>query len=134
MLGSDLARRGHLAPRRDRAAVPRAEELSSNRCQAARATVVEAFLYASFLTLRASRSLLLAARQWGAWERRRTPPGTLGATLRQRRSGPVGSVARSPAYGPGPRRPLLLFLLAEAPDPNRTCELLPEPTELKWAA
>jgi len=35
--------------------------------------VVEAFLYASFLTLLASRSLLLAVRRWGALEDRRTP-------------------------------------------------------------
>lgn len=54
----------------------------------------------------------------------------VGPTVRQRRSRAAGSVARSPAHGVAwtRERPMLLLLLAEAPDPNRTRELLLERT------
>ena len=96
--------------------------------------VVEAFLYASFLTLLASRSLLLAVRRWGALEQRRTPMERWARLFASVAPDLLPLLLDPPCMAPARERPILLFLLAEAPDPNRTRELLLDRTGLQWAA
>jgi len=96
--------------------------------------VVEAFLYASLLTLVASRALLLAIRRWGALGERRTPLERWARLFVSAAPELLPLVLDTVAMARARERPLLQFFLAEAPDPNVTRRLLPERAGLKWAA
>jgi hypothetical protein len=96
--------------------------------------VVEAFLYASLLTLLASRALLLAIRRWGSLALRRTPPERWARLLVSAAPDLLALVLDSAAMARTRERPLLRFFLAEAPDPNVKRKLLSERAGLKWAA
>ena len=96
--------------------------------------VVEAFLYASLLTLLASRALLLAVRRWGALGERRTPLERWARLFVSSTPELLALVLDPVAMARTREHPLLRFLLAEAPDPNRKRRLLPERAGLKWAA
>ena len=96
--------------------------------------VVEAFLYASLLTLLASRALLLAVRRWGALGERRTPLERWARLFVSATPELLALVLDPVAMARTREHPLLRFLLAEAPDPNRKRRLLPERAGLKWAA
>jgi IS4 transposase len=96
--------------------------------------VVEAFLYASLLTLLASRALLLAIRQWGSLADRRTPTERWARLFVSVAPDLLALVLDSAAMAGARERLLLKFLLAEAPDPNVKRRLLPERAALKTAA
>ena len=96
--------------------------------------VVEAFLYASLLTLLASRALLLAIRRWGSLADRRTPLERWARLLVSAAPDLLALILDSAAMARTRERPLLRFFLAEAPDPNIKRKLLPERAGLKWAA
>ena len=96
--------------------------------------VVEAFLYASLLTLLASRALLLAVRRWGALGERRTPLERWARLFVSATPELLALVLDPVAMARTREHPLLRFFLAEAPDPNRKRRLLPERAGLKWAA
>jgi putative transposase len=97
--------------------------------------VVEAFLYAAFLTLLASRALLLAIRRWGDLpEERRTPAERWARLLVSAAPDLLALVLDPPAMAHTRERPLLRFFLSEAPDPNSKRKLLPERAGLKIAA
>ena len=96
--------------------------------------VVEAFLYASLLTLLASRALLLAIRRWGSLADRRTPIERWARLFVSAASDLLALVLDPAAMARNRERPLLNFFLAEAPDPNVKRRLLPERTALKPAA
>ncbi len=96
--------------------------------------VVEAFLYASLLTLWASRALLLALRRWGALDDRRTPAELWARLFVSAAPDLLALVLDSASMARTRERPLLNFLLAEAPDPNVKRRLLPERTGLKLVA
>lgn len=96
--------------------------------------VVEACIYASFLTLLASRSLLLAIRRWGDLGDRRTPVERWARLFVSAAPELLALLLDSSVMARTRERPLLRFFLAEAPDPNRNRQLLPERAELKWAA
>lgn len=96
--------------------------------------VVEAFLYASLLALLASRTLLTALRRWGHLADRRTPVERW-ARLFLSAAPDLLALMLDPAVMARTReRPLLLFLLREAPDPNIKRSLLSERTGLRTAA
>lgn len=96
--------------------------------------VVEAFLYASLLTLLASRALLLAIRRWGSLADRRTPTERWARLFVSAAPDLLAVVLDPAAMARIRERPLLKFFLAEAPDPNVKRSLLPERTGLKQAA
>src|SRR5215210_2764052 len=96
--------------------------------------VVEAFLYASLLTLLASRALLLAVRRWGALGERRTPLERWARLFVSATPELLALLLDPAAMARTRERPLLQFFLAEAPDPNVKRRLLPERAGLKWAA
>lgn len=96
--------------------------------------VVEAFLYASLLTLLASRALLLAVRRWGALGERRTPLERWARLFVSATPELLTLVLDAAAMAESRERPLLRFFLAEAPDPNVKRDLLPERAGLIWAA
>jgi putative transposase len=96
--------------------------------------VVEAFLYASLLTLLASRALLLALRRWGSLAHRRTPLERWARLLVSAAPDLLALVLDSAAMARTRERPLLRFFLAEAPDPNGKRKLLSERAGLNWAA
>jgi IS4 transposase len=96
--------------------------------------VVEAFLYASLLTLLASRALLLAIRRWGSLADRRTPTERWARLFVSAAPDLLALVLDPAAMARIRERPLRNFLLAEAPDPNVKRRLLPERTGLKPAA
>jgi putative transposase len=96
--------------------------------------VVEAFLYASLLTLLASRALLLAIRRWGSLADRRTPQERWARLLVSAAPDLLALVLDSAAMARTRERPLLGFFLAEAPDPNVKRRLLLERAGLNWAA
>jgi putative transposase len=96
--------------------------------------VVEAFLYASLLTLLASRALLLAVRRWGALGERRTPLERWARLFVSATPELLALVLDPVAMARTREHPLLQFFLAEAPDPNRKRRLLSERAGLKWAA
>ena len=96
--------------------------------------VVEAFLYASLLTLLASRALLLAIRRWGSLADRRTPLERWARLLVSAAPDLLALVLDSAAMAWTRERPLLRFFIAEAPDPNVKRKLLPERAGLNWAA
>lgn len=96
--------------------------------------VVEAFLYASLLTLLASRALLLAIRRWGALGERRTPLERWARLFVSATPELLALLLDPVAMARARERPLLQFFLAEAPDPNVKRRLLPERAGLKWAA
>lgn len=96
--------------------------------------VAEAFLYASLLTLLASRALLLAIRRWGALADRRTPTERWARLFVSAAPDLLALVLDSAAMARTREPRLLKFLLAEAPDPNVNRRLLPERTTLKMAA
>jgi putative transposase len=96
--------------------------------------VVEAFLYASLLTLLASRALLLAVRRWGALGERRTPLERWARLFVSATPELLALLLDPVAMARTRERPLLQFFLAEAPDPNVKRRLLPERAGLKWAA
>jgi IS4 transposase len=96
--------------------------------------VAEAFLYASLLTLLASRALLLAVRRWGALGERRTPLERWARLFVSATPELLALVLDPVAMARTRERPLLGFFLAEAPDPNVKRRLLPERAGLKWAA
>lgn len=96
--------------------------------------VVEAFLYASLLTLLASRVLLLAIRRWGSLADRRTPLERWARLLVSAAPDLLALVVDSAAMARTRERPLLRFFLAEAPDPNVKRKLLPERAGLNWVA
>jgi IS4 transposase len=96
--------------------------------------VVEAFLYASLLTLLASRALLLALRRWGSLAHRRTPLERWARLLVSAAPDLLALVLDSAAMARTRERPLLRFFLAEAPDPNSKRKLLSERAGLNWAA
>lgn len=96
--------------------------------------IVEAFLYASFLSLLASRSLLLAIRRWGCFGERRTPLERWARLFVSVAPDLLPLILDPPRMAPVRERLLLPFLLAEAPDPNRSRQLLPQRTGLLCAA
>lgn len=96
--------------------------------------VVEAFLYASLLTLLASRALLLALRRWGSLADRRTPTERWARLFVSAAPELLALVLDPAAMARIRERPLRNFFLAEAPDPNVKRSLLPERTGLKPAA
>lgn len=96
--------------------------------------VVEALLYASLLTLLASRALLLAVRRWGALAERRTPLERWARLIVSVAPELLALMLDPVAMARTRERPLLRFFLAEAPDPNRKRQLLPERTGLRCAA
>jgi IS4 transposase len=96
--------------------------------------VVEAFLYASLLTLLASRALLLAIRRWGSLADRRTPTERWARLFVSAAPDLLALVLDPAAMARIRERPLRNFFLAEAPDPNVKRSLLPERTGLKPAA
>jgi putative transposase len=96
--------------------------------------VVEAFLYASLLTLLASRALLLAIRRWGSLADRRTPTERWARLFVSAAPDLLALVLDPAAMARIRERPLLNFFLAEAPDPNVKRSLLPERIGLKPAA
>ena len=96
--------------------------------------VVEAFLYASLLTLLASRALLLAVRRWGTLGERRTPLERWARLFVSATPELLALLLDPVAMARTRERPLLQFFLAEAPDPNVKRRLLPERTGLRWAA
>lgn len=96
--------------------------------------VVEAFLYASLLTLLASRALLLAVRRWGALGERRTPLERWARLFVSATPELLALILDSAAMARTRERPLLRFFSAEAPDPNVKRSLLPERAGLKCAA
>jgi IS4 transposase len=96
--------------------------------------VAEAFLYASLLTLLASRALLLAVRRWGSLGERRTPLERWARLFVSATPELLALVLDPVAMARTRERPLLRFFLAEAPDPNVKRRLLPERAGLKWAA
>lgn len=96
--------------------------------------VVEAFLYASLLTLVASRSLLLAIRRWTTLADRRIPAERWARLFVSAAPDLLALVLDPAAMARSRERPLAQFFLAEAPDPNRKRSLLPERAGLKLAA
>ena len=96
--------------------------------------VVEAFLYASLLTLMASRALLLAVRRWGNLGERRTPWERWARLFVSAAPELLALVLDTAAMARTRERPLLEFLLAEAPDPNIRRAPVTERAGLKWAA
>ena len=96
--------------------------------------VVEAFLYASLLTLLASRALLLAVRRWGALGERRTPMERWARLFVSTVPDLLALVLDSVVMARTRERSLLQVFLAEAPDPNVNRRHLPERAGLKWAA
>lgn len=96
--------------------------------------MVEAFLYASLLTLLASRALLLAVRRWGDLGERRTPLERWARLFVSATPELLALLLDSVAMARTREHPLLQFFLAEAPDPNVKRRLLPERAGLKWAA
>jgi IS4 transposase len=96
--------------------------------------IVEAFLYASLLTLLASRALLLAIRRWGSLADRRTPLERWARLLVSAAPDLLALMLDSAAMARTRERPLLRFFIAEAPDPNVKRKLLPQRAGLNWAA
>ena len=96
--------------------------------------VVEAFLYASLLTLMASRTLLLAVRRWGNLGERRTPFERWARLFVSAAPDLLALVLDTAAMARTREHPLLQFLLAEAPDPNIKRVPVTERAGLKWAA
>jgi len=96
--------------------------------------VVEAFVYASFLTLLASRALLLAIRRWGNLAERRTPPERWARLFVSAACDLLALVLDSAAMAHTRDHRLWTFLLAEALDPNVKRRLLPERAGLQPAA
>jgi IS4 transposase len=96
--------------------------------------VVEAFLYASLLTLLASRALLFAIRRWGALAQRRTPMERWARLFVSAAPDLLALMLDPVAMARTRERPLFQFFMAEAPDPNRKRLLLSERAGLKWAA
>lgn len=98
--------------------------------------VVEAFLYASLLTLIASRTLLFAFRRWGALElgERNTPLERWARLFVSAAPDLLALVLDAAAMARTREGRLLQFFLAEAPDPNVKRRPLPERAGLKWAA
>jgi IS4 transposase len=96
--------------------------------------VVEAFLYASLLTLLASRELLLAVRRWGALGERRTPLERWARLFVSTTPELLALILDPIAMAQSRERLLLRFFLAEAPDPNVNRCPLSERAGLKWAA
>jgi len=96
--------------------------------------VVEAFVYASLLTLLASRALLLAIRRWGNLGDRRTPTERWARLFVSAAPDLLALVLDSAAMAHTRERPLWPFFLAEAPDPNVKRRLLPERAGLQRAA
>jgi putative transposase len=96
--------------------------------------VVEAFIYASLLTLLASRALLMAIRSQGALGDRRTPVERWARLVVCTAPELLALVLDPPAMSRSRERPLLRFFLAEAPDPNVKRKLLSERAGLRCAA
>lgn len=96
--------------------------------------MVEAFLYASLLTLLASRALLLAVHRWGELGERRTPVERWARLFVSSTPELLALVLDPVAMAQSRERPLLRFFVAEAPDPNIKRRLLPERAGLKPAA
>ena len=96
--------------------------------------IVEIFLYASLLTLLASRALLRALHRQGNLAGRRTPMERW-ARLVVSAAPDLLALVLDPARMARPRERLLLrFFRAEAPDPNVKRKLLPERAPLECAA
>jgi putative transposase len=96
--------------------------------------VVEAFVYASFLTLLASRALLLAIRRWGNLAERRTPTERWARLFVSAACDLLALVLDSAAMAHTRDHRLWTFLLAEVLDPNVKRRLLPERAGLQPAA
>jgi hypothetical protein len=98
--------------------------------------VVEAFLYASLLTLIASRVLLFAFRRWGALQlgERSTPLERWARLFVSAAPDLLALVLDTAAMARTREGRLLHFFLAEAPDPNVKRRQLPERAGLNWAA
>ena len=97
--------------------------------------VVEAFLYASLLTLLASRALPAGCSSLGvSLADRRTPLERWARLLVSAAPDLLALVLDSAAMARTRERPLLRFFIAEAPDPNVKRKLLPERAGLNWAA
>ena len=91
-------------------------------------------MYASLLTLLASRALLLAVRRWGVLGERRTPLERWARLFVSATPELLALLLDPAAMARTRERPLLQFFLAEAPDPNVKRSLLPERAGLKRAA
>jgi putative transposase len=96
--------------------------------------VVEAFLYASLLTLLASRALLLAVRRWGNLGERRTPMERWARLFVSAAPELLALVLDPVSMARTRERPLLRFFAAEVPDPNVKRRLLLDRAGLEWAA
>lgn len=96
--------------------------------------VVEAFLYASLLTLLASRALLFAVRRWGNLANRRTPAERWARLFLSAAPDLLALMVDPSIMARSRERPLLRFLLAEAPDPNVKRRLLQDRAGLTWAS
>lgn len=96
--------------------------------------VVEAFLYASLLALVASRALLSAVRRWGNLANRRTPVERWARLFLSASQDLLALMLDTPVMAYARERPLLRFLVAEAPDPNVKRKLLLDQAGLKWAS
>lgn len=96
--------------------------------------VVEAFLYASLLTLLASRALLMAIRRWGNLGERRTPLERWARLFASAAPELLALVLDTAAMARARERLLLRFFVAEAPDPNVNRRPLTERAGLNWAA
>jgi IS4 transposase len=96
--------------------------------------VVEIFLYASVLTVLVSRALLAAVQRWGRLDSSRTPLERWARLFVS--AGPsLLAVILDPAPMARLReRRLLVFLIAEATDPNVTRISLLQRAGLQWAA
>lgn len=96
--------------------------------------VVEALLYASLLTLIASRSLLQALQRWGNLAHRRVPLERWARLLVSAAPDLLALILDPAPMARLRERPLLQFFIAEAPDPNVKRKLLLDRTGLQWAA
>jgi putative transposase len=96
--------------------------------------VVEAFLYASFLALLASRALLMAVRRWGDLGERRTPMERWARLFVSAAPELLALVLDPVSMARTRERPLLRFFVAEAPDPNVKRRLLLDRAGLGLAA
>lgn len=96
--------------------------------------VVEAFVYASLLSLLASRALLLTLRRWGNLANRKTPTERWARLFVSTAPDLLALVLDSAAMAYTRDRRLWKFFLAEAPDPNVKRCPLPERTVLEPAA
>lgn len=99
-----------------------------------KATVIEALVYASILTLLASRALLAGVREWGGLTDRTTPLERWARLVLSAAHELLTIVLDSPEMAASREEKLLPFFLHHAPDPNRNRVPLLEQAGLAEAA